>query len=108
MTCDVYNFTYKTMLLKRGRYSCQSNPISASLFAQSMKRENVLSSGKDHAKLIEKRFYRHVPLTIDISALEELMITIIQVDRISVSLQFANRKEEVSWRYKLFTYIAIH
>lgn len=43
---------------------------------------------------------------INISALGELTITIIQVDRTSVSLQLINRKEEVSCRYKLFTYVA--
>ena len=88
--------------VKQGRYSRHSNPISASLFAQSVRRETVSSSGKDHMKLIEKRFYRHVPLAVRDQYLGIRRINaIIQIDRISVSLQPVNRKKEVSCRHKL-------
>jgi len=79
--------------VKQGRYSRHSNPISASLFTQNVRRETVSSSGKDHVKLIEKRFYRHVSLAvrdINILTLEELTIAVTQIDRISISLQLVN------------------
>jgi len=87
MISDAYNFTHETMFLKQGRYSGQSNLISLRYSHRTwgektsrvkITRNSLKNDSTDTCRLQSE---------INISALGKLMITIIQIDRTSVSLQ---------------------